>query len=368
MTVTQISMSSSPITVPVSLKNTPYEILIGDGLLAEAGTLSSRVVTPGACAVITDTNVAPLHAESLLQSLRASGFRPEVMEVSAGEASKSMGEAAALCDRLIAAGLDRKGVVFALGGGVIGDLAGFVASLHYRGIPVIQCPSTVVAQVDSAIGGKTGVNSPLGKNLIGTFHQPRLVISDTSTLATLPDRIFREGLAEVIKHAVIADAEMLTLLPPHRSTPLAPLIARNAAIKARIVAEDEFETKGTRALLNFGHTLGHAVEAVAGYGTLSHGECVAIGMIAALDLSVRLAGLPGDQAALVRNIITACGLPVTVPPDLHTDAILSALSRDKKFDRGAIRFVLTRELGSAFVSRDVTMGDVTMALAALRTP
>ena len=144
---------------------------------------------------------------------------------------------------------------------MIGDLAGFVASLHYRGIPVVQCPTTVVAQVDSAIGGKTGVNSPLGKNLIGTFHQPRLVLSDTSTLSTLPDRIFREGLAEVIKHAVIADAEMLDHLPPDRSSPLASLIARNASIKARIVAEDEFETKGTRALLNFGHTLGHAVEA-----------------------------------------------------------------------------------------------------------
>ena len=356
---------SSQLTVPVALGNSPYEILIGEGLLGEAGALSARVVTPGACAVISDATVAPLHAEGLLHSLRSAGFRPTLLEVPAGEASKSMAVADGLCDRLIGLGLDRKGSVFALGGGVIGDLAGFVASLHYRGIPVVQCPTTVVAQVDSAIGGKTGVNSPLGKNLIGTFHQPRLVLSDTSTLSTLPDRIFREGLAEVIKHAVIADAEMLDHLPPDRSSPLASLIARNASIKARIVAEDEFETKGTRALLNFGHTLGHAVEAVAGYGSLSHGECVAIGMSAALDLSVRLAGLPKDQAARVKAVISACGLPSSVPGSLPHSAVLEALGRDKKFDRGAIRFILTRGLGSAFVSSDVTMEDVSGALAAL---
>ena len=356
---------SSHHTVPVTLGDSPYEILIGEGLLGKAGALASEVVTPGACAVISDATVAPLHAEGLLHSLRTAGFRPSLLEVPAGEASKSMTVAAGLCDRLISLGLDRKGSVFALGGGVIGDLAGFVASLHYRGIPVVQCPTTVVAQVDSAIGGKTGVNSPLGKNLIGTFHQPRLVISDTLTLATLPDRIFREGLAEVIKHAVIADAGMLDLLPPDRSFPLAPLIARNASIKARIVAEDEFETKGTRALLNFGHTLGHAIEAVAGYGVLSHGECVAIGMSAALDLSVRLAGLPGDQAVRVKALISACGLPSAVPRSLPHSTVLEALGRDKKFDQGAIRFILTRGLGSAYVSSDVTMEDVSEALTAL---
>ena len=247
----------------------------------------------------------------------------------------------------------------ALGGGVVGDLAGFVASIHYRGIPVIQLPTTVVAQVDSSIGGKTGVNSPLGKNLIGTFHQPSLVIADTAILSTLPERIFQEGLAEAIKHAVIADEPMLALLPPERSGNLSSLIARNAAIKARIVGEDEFETKGTRALLNFGHTIGHAIEAVAGYGKLSHGECVAIGMIAALDLSVRMAGLPQDQADRVKKVIMACGLPTSIPTDLPTDSILAALGRDKKFDAGAIRFVLTPKLGSALVSDKVTLDDVT---------
>ncbi len=359
-------MSSSPITVPVAIRDNSYDVLVGRGLLELAGELSARVIKPCRCAVITDDTVGPLHGEKLLISLGEAGFNGHLVTVPAGEVSKSMETAASLCDRLIALGLDRKAAIFALGGGVVGDLAGFVASIHYRGIPVIQIPTTVVAQVDSSIGGKTGVNSPLGKNLIGTFHQPRLVISDTELLATLPDRVFREGLAEAIKHAVIADKAMLSKLPPDRTTDLPALIAANAKIKSRIVAEDQFETKGKRALLNFGHTLGHAVEAVAGYGSLSHGECVAIGMIAALDLSVRLAGLPQDQSDLVTAVITACGLPTSVPGGLGEEKILAALARDKKFDSGAIRFVLTKELGTAFVSDQVTLEDVTEALRKLR--
>jgi 3-dehydroquinate synthase len=355
-------MTATPIIVPVGLQDEPYDILVGPGLLELTGELSSRVVKPCRCAVISDDRVGPLHGEKLLVSLKKAGFDAHLLTVPSGESSKSMETAAALCDRLIALGLDRKGAIFALGGGVIGDLAGFVASIHYRGIPVIQVPTTVVAQVDSSIGGKTGVNSSLGKNLIGTFHQPRLVVSDTTLLHTLPDRIFREGLAEVIKHAVIADAAMMTSLPPDRTDDLSALIAANASIKARIVSEDQFETTGTRALLNFGHTLGHAVEAVAGYGALSHGECVAIGMIAAIGLSVRLAGLPCEQAEQVTRTITACDLPTSVPADLDKERILAALARDKKFDRGAIRFVLTKELGTAFVSDQVTIEDVTLAL------
>ena len=359
-------MSAKPITVPVPLQNSPYEILIGSGILSRAGEFASNLFKPCRCVVISDDVVAALHASGVLESLRSSGFDPHLLTVFTGEASKSMAFAADLCDRMIHLGLDRKSAVFALGGGVVGDLAGFVASIHYRGIPVIQLPTTVVAQVDSSIGGKTGVNSPLGKNLIGTFHQPSLVLSDTLTLSTLPEQIFQEGLAEVIKHAVIADEAMLDLLPPVRASDLSPLIARNAAIKAQIVGEDEFETKGRRALLNFGHTIGHAIEAVAGYGKLSHGECVAIGMIAALDLSVRLAGLPSDQAVRVKKVIIACGLPVTIPADLPTELILTALARDKKFDAGAIRFVLTSKLGTAFVSDKVTLDDVIGAVDRLR--
>ena len=359
-------MTAEIIQVPVALQATLYNILIGQGILAKAGEYSAAVLKPCLCAVISDEIVAPLHAERLLTSLKEAGFTPHLLTIPAGEASKSMAQASELCDRLIQLGLDRKSAIFALGGGVVGDLAGFVASIHFRGIPVIQVPTTVVAQVDSSIGGKTGVNSHLGKNLIGSFLQPSLVLADTATLATLPERVFQEGLAEVIKHAVIADATMLDLLPPDRETDLSPLIARNAAIKATIVAQDEFETKGTRALLNFGHTIGHAVESVAGYGALSHGEAVAIGMIAALDLSVRLAGLSAEEAQRVETVIKACGLPTTIPVNLSTEALLSALGRDKKFDQGAIRFVLTKQLGSAFVSDKVTLTDVTGAIERLR--
>jgi len=360
-------MSAPVITIPVPLQDSPYEILIGDGILTDLGKLVSKTVTPCRCVLISDEIVSALHAPVVLDSLERAGFDPHLLTVPAGEASKTMANAAGLCDRMIALGIDRKGAVFALGGGVIGDLAGFVASIHYRGIPVIQIPTTVVAQVDSSIGGKTGVNSLLGKNLIGTFHQPRLVVSDTSALTSLPGHVFREGLAEVIKHAVIADAPMLDLLPPERSSDLTSLIARNASIKSRIVAEDEFETKGTRALLNFGHTIGHAIESVAGYGTLSHGECVAIGMVAALDLSVRLAGLPEGEAAHVRTIIERCSLPTSIPAGLSQENMLQALGRDKKFDRGSIRFVLTSKLGSAFVSDQVTLEDVTSAITGHRS-
>lgn len=357
---------TDPITIQVTLQDSPYEILIGEGLLGQAGELASKVIKPCRSVIITDDRVGALHGENLLKSLMASGFEAHLVIVPAGEASKSMESATGLCDRLIELGLDRKSAVFALGGGVIGDLAGFVASIHYRGIPVVQIPTTVVAQVDSSIGGKTGVNSTLGKNLIGTFHQPRLVIADTSLLVTLPEGVFREGLAEAIKHAVIADAAMLSELPPKAGSDLASLIARNAGIKARIVSEDEFETKGTRALLNFGHTIGHAIESVAGYGTLSHGECVAIGMIAALDLSVRIANLPQAEADSVKKAIVACGLPTSLPKGLTIDQILAALQRDKKFDAGAIRFVLTKQLGSAFVSDMVTLEDITGAVERLR--
>ena len=352
--------------IPVPLTAHPYEVFIGKGLLTEIGEYTTPIVAPCRCVVITDENVAANHAGILMESLGRSGFDPQLLVIPAGEQSKSMSEASKLCDRMIEVGIDRKGAVFALGGGVIGDLAGFVASIFYRGIPVIQIPTTVISQVDSSVGGKTGVNSHLGKNLIGSFHQPLVVIADTGTLCTLPERVFNEGLAETIKHAVIADASLLDLLPTDRSRDLAPMIARNIAIKAAIVTEDEFETKGRRALLNFGHTIGHAVESVAGYGVLSHGESVSIGMIAALDLSVRLAGLSLIDAEKVRCAIRACGLPDTLPSSLSTESLLAALQRDKKFDRGAIRFVLSGQLGSAFISDQVTLEDITETLSRIR--
>jgi 3-dehydroquinate synthase len=301
------------------------------------------------------------------RSLEAAGYRVHVFTVPAGEESKAMSVAEDLCDRMIAAGLDRSSFVVALGGGVVGDLAGFVAAIYQRGIPFVQIPTTIVAQVDSSIGGKTGVNARAGKNLIGAFHQPRLVLADTDTLSTLPEREYREGFAEVIKHAVIRDAAMLDELDPNapRET-LGPLIARNIAIKAAIVADDEREHTGTRALLNFGHTVAHAIENAAGYGRFLHGEAVSIGMAAALKLSQDKAGLPAADAQSVREKLSAFGLPLTLTSDLDTDTLLAAARRDKKFAEGKIRYVLSPKLGEAFVAEDVTEQDLRSALQALR--
>jgi 3-dehydroquinate synthase len=274
---------------------------------------------------------------------------------------------AQVADAMIAAGLDRKSLLVALGGGVVGDLAGFVAAIYYRGIPYVQIPTTVVSQVDSSVGGKTGVNAAGGKNLLGAFHHPRLVLADPATLASLPDREFNEGVAEIIKHAAIRDPAMLALLDPKRREGLAELIARNVAIKAKIVAADERETTGERALLNFGHTVGHGIEQAAGYGELLHGEAISIGLIAALRLSVRKAGLPEDEATRVTTALEAFSLPTRVPAGLTTDAIMEALARDKKFEAGRVRFVLIEKLGSAFLSSDVTVEEIREVVTALNS-
>jgi 3-dehydroquinate synthase len=278
-----------------------------------------------------------------------------------------MSAAENLCDRMVAAGLDRSSFVVALGGGVVGDLAGFVAAIYHRGIPFVQIPTTIVAQVDSSIGGKTGVNARAGKNLIGAFHQPQLVLADTETLSTLPDREYREGFAEVIKHAVIRDAAMLEDLDP--SAPresLAPLVARNIAIKAALVAADEREQTDMRALLNFGHTVAHAIENAAGYGRFLHGEAVSLGMAAALEISQRKAGLSAAEAQRVRDKLAAFGLPLTLPSDLGTEELLAAARRDKKFAGGRIRYVVSPRLGEAFVAENVTEQDLRAAIDSLR--
>ncbi|HEY5777464.1 MAG TPA: 3-dehydroquinate synthase [Terrimicrobiaceae bacterium] len=354
--------------VPVSLAGKPYESIVGNEILSRTGEFVRAILPAGSCAVVTDSNVGPLYAQAVARSLQGAGFTPIVITIPAGEGSKSLAIAETICDEMITAGLDRGGFVAALGGGVIGDLAGFVASIYYRGIPHVQMPTTVVAQVDSAIGGKTGVNARGGKNLIGSFHQPALVIADPAVLSTLPKREFNEGIAEVIKHAVIRDAKMLDDLTRVAAFDLPSLIARNQQIKARIVSEDEFEKLGLRALLNFGHTIGHAIENAAGYGRFLHGEAVSLGIAAALDLSVDRAGLPIDQAEIVLKSLSAFDLPVKMPHDIPTHALMKALGKDKKFEAGAIRFVLTKSLGSAFVSREVTEGDVRRAIENLKEP
>ncbi len=356
--------------LPILLKNNPYEVILGSGILSRTGEFAAQILKPGKCAIITDSNVAPLYGDLVKQSLSAAGFAPTLVTVPAGEKSKCLAEVERVCDALIEAGLDRGASVFALGGGVVGDLAGFVAAVYYRGIPYVQIPTTVVAQVDSAVGGKTGVNSQGGKNLIGAFHQPVLVVSDPTTLETLPKREFNEGLAEIIKHAVIRDAEMFYdfEFPPTDATDLGALVARNVKIKGQIVAEDEFERLGTRALLNFGHTIGHAIEAVAGYGRFLHGEAISIGIAAALALSVKKAGLPADHADKILRILYSCELPITLPAEISTEELITALKRDKKFEAGEIRFILTGKLGSAFVSKDISEEDIRSAIAGLRQP
>ena len=352
---------NSLLEVSVELSKALYKVLIGAGAISFSGELISRVSKPCRCVVVTDSNVGPLYAEAVELSLSQAGFQPVRVTVPAGESSKSISQLGFICDAMIEAGLDRASLLIALGGGVVGDLAGFAAAVYYRGIPYIQIPTTIVSQVDSSVGGKTGVNAAGGKNLIGSFHQPRLVIADTDTLRSLPEREFNEGFAEVIKHAAIRDPAMLDSLDD-----LPSLIARNVGIKAAIVAEDEFETKGLRALLNFGHTIGHGIEAAAGYGKFLHGEAISLGLLAASRLSVEKSGLTEQEAARISSALASYKLPSRLDDSIETDAIFSALQKDKKFAAGGIRFVLLRRLGDAFVSDAVTESDIRSAIECLR--
>ena len=299
------------------------------------------------------------------ESLRQASFRPELIAIAAGEGSKSIAQAGALCEQLSAAGLDRSSFLVSLGGGVVGDLAGFVASIFLRGIPYVSVPTTLLAQVDSSIGGKTGVNSGAGKNLIGSFHHPALVVADADTLRSLPDRIWHEGFAEAIKHGIIRDAELFDSLPEvDRNNPEA-FIERNVRIKAAIVEADESEQNDTRSLLNFGHTIGHAIEYAAGYGNMLHGEAISLGMVAAAHVSVRRAGLSLGEAGRISAALQAHQLPIALSADFPREKIFAALPRDKKFENGRIRFVVAHEIGRASVSEDVTMDDLRAAVAAL---
>jgi 3-dehydroquinate synthase len=275
-----------------------------------------------------------------------------------------------LCREMTQQGHDRSSFVIALGGGVVGDLAGFVASVFYRGVPFVQIPTTIVSLVDSSVGGKTGVNIAEGKNLVGAFHQPQLVLADPATLSSLPGREYREGYAEAIKHAAIRDAEMFTeleALSPAAQAPPAELIARNIAIKARVVEEDEQETSGTRALLNFGHTIGHGIEAAVPYGTLLHGEAISLGIRAALMLSEEYSSLTREESERVLNLLKTFELPLILSDEIKTEVVLEKMKRDKKFSGGTINFVLLDKLGSAFVSKDVTWASIDKTIEALRS-
>ena len=342
-----------------------YDVIVGSQLLQKIGTLIDDGMRGRACAVISDDNVARYFADSVLNSLRTGDCRPTLITVPAGEESKTMARAETICERMIEAGLDRSSFVVALGGGMIGDLAGFVAAIYHRGIPCVQVPTTLLAQVDSSIGGKTAVNTSAGKNLLGAWHQPALVVTDVDTLQTLPPRELRQGFAEIIKHAIIRDAEMFEMLQRFDRADLAALICRNVAIKAAIVATDERETTGERVFLNFGHTIGHAIERAGGYCDFLHGEAVSLGIVAASEISVRKAGLTEAERDRIVRTLEAFELSVRLPPNFSRERIQDAIRFDKKFTQGEVRFVVVPRIGSARLATDVTMADIEAGMAVL---
>jgi 3-dehydroquinate synthase len=342
-----------------------YRALVGADLIAQVGKLVHRYLQREACAVISDSNVGPLLAHRIQKSLTSAGFRSTLVTVSAGEKSKTLEQAGLICDRMVAAGLDRQSFVVGLGGGVIGDLSGFVAAIYHRGIPHVQIPTTLLAMVDSSIGGKTAVNTHAGKNLIGTFHQPSLVIADIDVLKTLPRREFSQGFAEIIKHAVIADAKMFRMLESWQAgdmPALQRLIKRNIQIKSRIVATDERDHTGKRAVLNFGHTIGHGIEHAGNYSRFLHGEAVSLGIVAACSISVKKAGLRPEQCDAIVSLLERFGLPTWLRSNFPRKKILDAVKVDKKFLDGKIRFVVTPRIGVACNADNVTLGDVRRAV------
>ena len=364
----------SETVIDVSLGPRSYPVVIGEGLVGAAGNwIATRV--PGArCAVVTDENVAALHLDPLKGSLAEHGLYLGEVVVRPGEASKSFPVLAILCERLLELGVERSDCVVAFGGGVVGDLAGFAASILRRGVRVVQMPTTLLAQVDSAIGGKTGINTPQGKNLIGTFHQPSLVLADVTVLTTLSKREFRAGYAEVVKYGLIGDAPFFAWLEENSAEifstagPARQAVETSARAKALIVAEDEREESGRRALLNLGHTFGHALEAYAGYSDrLLHGEAIAIGMRLAFDYSAERGLCPAGDAARVAQHFTAVGLPTAIAqipgPRPAPDALLRLMAQDKKVKGGRLALVLARGVGQVFVERDVPMPQLTEFLA-----
>ncbi|MGE0025448.1 MAG: 3-dehydroquinate synthase [Hyphomicrobium sp.] len=351
-------------TVNVPLGGRAYDVLIGPDLLAEAGRLVAGRLGKARCGIVTDENVAARHLGTLEASLRAEGRHKGSIVLKPGEPTKSFRELTPLCERLLEMGLERGDLVVAFGGGVIGDLAGFAAGILRRGVRFVQIPTTLLAQVDSSVGGKTGINTPQGKNLIGVFHQPTLVIADTDVLKTLPAREVRAGYAEVVKYGLLGDAGFFAWLEQAADgifafdqETLVTAIETSVKAKAAIVARDEHET-GDRALLNLGHTFGHALEAWTGYSDrLLHGEGVAIGMCLAFRFSESLGLCPAGTAERVTRHIEAVGLPTRLVdiPGGKADAgeLVRLMGQDKKVRDGRLTFILARAIGEAFVSRDI---------------
>ena len=376
-------------TIEISGNGFRYSALVGHGLMAKAGELARKVMSGNRCVIIADETTVRLFGDRVQESFNSENFSPQLIRIPAGEKSKSFAQVEKICGEMIEARLDRSSFVVGLGGGVIGDISGFVAAIFQRGIPHIQIPTTLLAMVDSSIGGKTGVNLDAGKNLIGAFHHPSLVIIDVDALETLPAHELRKGYAEIIKHAIIRDREMFSNLSSrapvegsrdesfkvtHRdpSTPLRSArddglvaqIRRNIAIKARIVSADAREISGERALLNFGHTVGHAIERATDF-KIPHGDCISVGIAAACAISLKRAGLSSKERDDVVSLLKGFELPTQLPAEVDRKKIAAALAHDKKFVGGRIRFVVTPKIGEAHVSNNVTMEDIREAISAL---
>ncbi len=359
-------------SVQVPLGDRSYTIHVGNGLLAKLGDHCRRLKLGERCVIVTDSNVGPRFADAAIRALKMAGFVPSVITVPAGETSKSLKIVGECYDQLAMKRLERRSFLVALGGGVVGDLAGFVAASYLRGLPFVQVPTTLLSQVDSSVGGKVGINLKAGKNLVGAFHQPKVVLCDLETLTPLPDREFRSGLAEVIKYGVIRDAELFRRLEREMdrilkrdAATLANVISRCCAIKAEVVASDETES-GPRALLNFGHTVGHGLEAVAGYGEYLHGEAISIGQVAAARLSTRLSTLTEKDADRIRDLMVKAGLPVTLKlAPKKREALFDAMRLDKKVSGGELKFILAQSIGAATWGQRVPDSDINAVLAAL---
>ena len=362
--------------VHVGLGDRAYDVLIGPGLIDGAGGLIAPLLKRRRVAVVTDSIVGDYHGERLAVALEKGGVAVDTITVPAGEESKSFAGLESLSAQLLALKLDRGDLIVAFGGGVVGDLAGLAAAIYKRGIDFIQIPTTLLAQVDSSVGGKTAIDTPAGKNLIGAFHQPKAVLIDTEVLDGLPLRELRAGYAEVAKYGLIRDADgFFPWLERHGAAVLsgdpaarAEAIRRSLEVKAAIVAADERETSGERALLNFGHTFGHAYEALAGYdGGVLHGEAVSIGMVKALRLSVRLGHCPSADLERARAHLAGLGLPTRIAEvsnrPFPADQLLAAMAKDKKVESGRLRFVLVRGIGEAFTSGEVPKEAVLATLA-----
>ena len=354
----------------INLKENSYDIIIEHGLLSELGALISKKFGKPKTFIVTDSNIAVHWLKQTIESLSAQGMSPKVLEVPVGERTKSFINLEKIIDQLLESKVDRDSVLIALGGGVIGDLAGFAGAVTLRGIKVIQVPTTLLSQVDSSVGGKTGVNVRQGKNLVGSFHQPSLVAIDTQVLQTLPSRQLFAGYAEVLKYGLIKDQSFFDWLELNGKKVLeGDKIAQQFAIftscriKAEIVEADEKE-KNLRAILNFGHTFGHALEAAAGYdGNLLHGEAVSIGMVLAIELSKSLGYLSGQDAGRAVEYIRNIGLPTNInsiegSTSWHPDGIIQHMQHDKKVSNGQLRFVLIKGIGEAYLTADVERNDI----------